>query len=64
VPFKGNASTATVPAPAISTRPVDDLAREVIRGNWGNGDDRRRRLTAAGHDPAVIQKRVNEMLRE
>ena len=42
---------------------VDELAREVIRGLWGNGDDRRNRLTAAGYDYEAVQKRVNELLK-
>jgi hypothetical protein len=42
---------------------IDKIAREVIRGNWGNGQDRVRRLTAAGHDAAAVQARVNQLLR-
>lgn len=41
---------------------VDEIAREVIRGDWGAGDDRKKRLTAAGYDYNVVQKRVNELL--
>jgi len=52
---------------ASSLRPVassvDDIARQVIRGDWGNGDERRHRLTAAGHNARAVQARVNEMLR-
>jgi len=54
------------PAPTPNLTPqtsIDQLAREVIRGNWGNGEERRRRLTAAGHDAAAVQRRVNELLR-
>lgn len=39
------------------------LAREVIRGDWGNGDDRYNRLTAAGYDYYAVQKKVNELLK-
>ena len=42
---------------------VDDLAREVISGKWGNGAERQKRLTAAGHDAAAVQKRVNDLLK-
>lgn len=45
------------------TKSVDTLAREVIAGMWGNGADRKNRLTAAGHDYNAVQKRVNELLR-
>ncbi|MFR7765420.1 MAG: lysozyme, partial [Anaerococcus obesiensis] len=41
---------------------IDQLAREVIRGEWGNGEERKRRLTNAGYDYYVIQKRVNELI--
>ena len=42
---------------------VDELAREVIRGDWGNGQDRKDRLTAAGYSYSEVQGRVNEILR-
>ena len=42
---------------------VDELAREVIRGLWGNGTERKNRLTEAGYDYTAIQNRVNELLR-
>ena len=41
---------------------VDEMAREVIKGSWGNGAERKERLTAAGYDYAAIQHRVNELL--
>lgn len=41
---------------------VDEIANEVIRGDWGAGDDRKKRLTEAGYDYYAVQKRVNEML--
>lgn len=41
---------------------VDAIAREVIQGKWGNGADRKNRLTKAGYDYNAIQKRVNEIL--
>lgn len=47
------------PTPAKS---VDEVAREVIRGEWGNGSDRRQRLEAAGYDYDAVQNRVNELL--
>ena len=48
---------------AGQTKTVDQLAREVIRGKWGSGDERKRRLTAAGYDYDAVQKKVNEMMR-
>ena len=40
----------------------EDLAREVIEGLWGNGQDRINRLTAAGYNYREIQDIVNQML--
>lgn len=41
---------------------LDTVAQQVIDGKWGNGDDRRNRLKAAGYDPDEVQKRVNAIL--
>ena len=49
-------------APATGAKTVDEIAKEVINGLWGNGDDRKQRLTAAGYDYSVVQSRVNEIL--
>jgi hypothetical protein len=45
-----------------SLKSVDEIAKEVIRGDWGNGDERKKKLTAAGYDYAAVQKRVNALL--
>lgn len=42
---------------------VDEVARECIKGQWGNGKNRQDRLTAAGYDYNLVQQRVNEILR-
>ena len=46
----------------IIRKSIDKLAREVISGKWGNGEERKRRLTNAGYDYYVIQRRVNQLL--
>lgn len=46
----------------VSIKSVDTVAREVIDGKWGNGADRRNRLTAAGYNYNAVQKRVNQLL--
>lgn len=48
-------------APKVTLKSIDEIAREVIRGNWGNGQDRVNRLKAAGYDPKKVQDRVNEL---
>lgn len=39
----------------------EELADEVIRGLWGNGTDRKQRLTDAGYDYSAVQSIVNEL---
>lgn len=43
-------------------KPLETIAREVIRGDWGNGQERERRLTEAGYDASAVQKTVNRLL--
>ena len=50
------------PAPAPARKSNEELATEVIRGDWGNGQDRRNRLTAAGYDYGAVQSIVNQRL--
>ena len=47
----------------VSSKSIDELAQEVIQGKWGNGADRKNRLTAAGYNYSAVQKRVNELLK-
>lgn len=58
----GGSTPAPTPTPSPSGKSIDELAREVIRGDWGNGDDRKRRLTVAGYDYSAVQARVNAIL--
>lgn len=37
------------------------IANEVLAGKWGNGEERKQRLTNAGYDYTVIQSIVNEL---
>ena len=39
-----------------------EIAKEVIAGKWGNGDDRKNRLTKAGYNYNTIQKLVNNLV--
>lgn len=41
---------------------IDEVAKEVIAGQWGNGQDRFNKLAAAGYDGNAVQNRVNEIL--
>lgn len=42
---------------------IDEIAREVIQGKWGNGTERKKKLTNAGYDYNAVQKRVNELMK-
>lgn len=42
---------------------VAEIAQEVINGKWGNGEDRKSRLTAAGYDYSEVQQKVNDLLK-
>ena len=56
-------------APSVPAEPekpvlksIDEIAKEVIDGKWGNGTYRKTKLTKAGYDYAAVQKRVTEIL--
>ena len=48
--------------PQAQLKSIDEVAREVIAGKWGDGENRKARLTQAGYDYNVVQARVNEIL--
>lgn len=43
---------------------VDELAREVLEGMWGSGQERRLALVRAGYDHNEVQARVNQLVAE
>lgn len=46
----------------VKKKTVTQLANEVIAGKWGSGEDRKKRLKAAGYDPIKVQAKVNAIL--
>jgi hypothetical protein len=48
------------PEPAKKT--VSDIAAEVIKGKWGNGAERKKKLTEAGYDYKKVQAKVDDIL--
>lgn len=52
-------SSQVVPAPK---KTIDEVAQEVINGQWGNGTDRKNNLINAGYDYNAVQNKVNEIL--
>lgn len=57
----GKAQTTTTTTPKKKT--VAEIAKEVIQGKWGVGEDRKKRLTEAGYSYTAVQERVNKMLK-
>ena len=53
-------------APATTTTPVtksiEEVAKEVIAGKYGNGEARKIALKNAGYDPSAVQAKVNELV--
>lgn len=41
-----------------------DIAQEVLTGKWGNGAERRSKLTAAGYDYQAVQSIVNSLVKD
>lgn len=65
--FPKTSSETSVPEPASQPTPKksnEEIAKEVLAGKWGNGDERKRRLTEAGYDYAAVQKAVNALLNQ
>ena len=58
--YKGFGSQPAQPV----KKSVEELAQEVMNGKWGNGMDRKQRLTAAGYDYSAVQKLVNQIVAE
>lgn len=50
-----------VSTPNTEKKSVSEIAKEVLAGSWGNGDDRKNRLKAAGYDYQTVQKEVNRL---
>lgn len=42
---------------------IEEIAKEVIAGKWGNGVDRKVKLEAAGYNYSKVQTRVNELMK-
>lgn len=40
---------------------VSELAREVLDGKWGNGQERKKKLAGAGYDYNAVQAEVNKL---
>lgn len=45
-----------------SKKSIEEIAKEVINGKWGNGTDRKTALVNAGYNYDDVQAKVNELL--
>lgn len=50
-------------APTSTKKSVGEIAHEVIQGKWGNGEERKKRLTDAGYSYTAVQAEVNKILK-
>ena len=48
----------------IPDKSLDEIAKEVIRGNVVNGEKKKKKLAEAGYDYAQVQARVNELMKK
>lgn len=54
--------SGTVVNPIKEVKTAVQLAEEVISGKWGNGEERKQKLTAAGYNYAEVQAEVNKLM--
>ena len=57
------AVNALVKGSGTQKKSVAEVAKEVLTGKWGNGAERKRKLTEAGYNYAEVQAAVNELCR-
>lgn len=61
---KAGSIVAAAKANTAGKKTNEEIAKEVIRGNWGVGQERKDKLTAAGYDYSAVQSIVNEMMKK
>lgn len=57
--IKETVDTITTPKELVITDEINEIVNDVIRGKYGNGRERKEKITALGYDYAYIQKIVN-----
>ena len=60
--FNGFSKGIITPSPEPTKKSNEEIANEVIRGDWGNGEERKTRLANAGYNYNAIQNIVNQKL--
>lgn len=57
----GNIETVEPDEPKQAEKTVGQLAIEVLQRKWGDGEERKQALTAAGYDASAVQNEVNRL---
>lgn len=60
--YVGKSTSVAKPQTKPASKTTDQLADEVIAGQWGNGEDRKKRLTDAGYNYNAVQNAVNQKM--
>lgn len=61
--FKKGGSSPSSPRPSTpAKKSLDEVAKDVIQGDYGNGPERVRKLIAAGYNAKQVQDRVDELM--
>lgn len=55
--------TTTKKTTTPKKKTTTQIAKEVIDGKWGSGEERKKKLTKAGYNYNTIQKKVNELMK-
>ena len=61
--YDTNGKLKYTPTKQTAKKTVTELAKEVIQGKWGNGSERKQKLTQAGYDYDKVQAEVNRLLK-
>ena len=61
--YDTNGKLKYTPTKQTAKKTVTELAKEVIQGKWGNGAERKQKLTQAGYDYDKVQAKVNKLLK-
>lgn len=64
VPKFDTEKTSNSEIPNNSKKSIDEIAKDVIDGKYGNGEIRKKKLEAEGYDYETIRARVNQIIEE
>lgn len=59
----GRRAVSVLAKPTAGKKSINIIAKEVLAGKWGNGADRKIRLTKAGYDYNKVQAAVNKLVK-